>query len=209
MKTRAELKMAARENFKNKYWITVGSVVIVSLVVGALAVIPFAGWLATIFVGTPISIGLMSYFVKLSSKEEEVGIGTSFKDGFDSNYGRKLGGVLWQTLWVFLWSLLFIIPGIIKSFSYAMTPYILVDCPEVQATDALKISMRMMKGHKWELFVLNLSFIGWQILSAFTFGLLGIFYVNPYVMATSAEYYRNLLEESIANGVVTTEELGR
>ncbi len=209
MKTRAELKEIARENFKNKYWITVGSVVIVSLVVAAVSIVPFAGWLATIFVGTPIAIGLTSYFVKLSSKKEEVGIGTSFKDGFDSNYGRKLGGMLWQTLWIFLWSLLFVIPGIVKSYAYAMTQYILVDCPEVKATDALKISMRMMQGHKWELFVLNLSFIGWAILSAITFGLLGIFYVNPYVMATEAEYYRNLLDESIEKGVVTAEELGR
>lgn len=209
MKTRAELKEIARENFKNKYWITVGSVVIVSLVVAAVSIVPFAGWLATIFVGTPIAIGLTSYFVKLSSKKEEVGIGTSFKDGFDSNYGRKLGGMLWQTLWVFLWSLLFVIPGIVKSYAYAMTQYILVDCPEVKATDALKISMRMMQGHKWELFVLHLSFIGWEILSAITFGLLGIFYVNPYFMATEAEYYRNLLDESIEKGVVTAEELGR
>ena len=99
-------------------------------------------------------------------------------------------------------------PGIIKSLSYALTPYILADCPKMAATDALKVSMRMMKGHKWELFVFGLSFIGWILLSALTFGLLQIFFVMPYMNAAFAGYYSERKIAALNEGVVTAEELG-
>jgi uncharacterized membrane protein len=110
-------------------------------------------------------------------------------------------------LFVFLWSLLLVIPGVIKAFSYCMTPYILADCPKVKARDALKISMDMMEGHKWEAFVLLLSFIGWIILSLLTFGLVAVFYTTPYMRSTMAVYYQQVREDALRRGVVTPEEL--
>lgn len=103
--------------------------------------------------------------------------------------------------------LLFCIPGIIKAYSYAMTPYILADCPNVKAKDALKLSMRIMNGHKGELFVLQLSFLGWMLLSCFTFGLLDLFYVTPYMYNTFATYYLEVREEALRTGVITMGQL--
>ena len=209
MKTRAELKLLAKQNFKSNYWLYVAAVALTIIAAAILSVIPYAGFLAVLFIVVPLlEVGLCSFFLKLSNKEDAEVL-TPFKDTFDAGYTRKLGGSLWMALWVFLWSLLFWIPGIVKSFSYAMTPYILADCPEVSPTEALKISQRMMKGHKGELFMLQLSFIGWYILSGVSFGLFILFYVGPYQQATLAEYYKNLLEVSIQNGTVSKEELGK
>lgn len=85
-----------------------------------------------------------------------------------------------RDVFIFLWSLLFLIPGVIKHYSYRMVPYILADDPEIGAMDAITLSRQMMDGHKWNTFVLDLSFLGWDLLSALTLGLLGVFYVNPY-----------------------------
>lgn len=92
-------------------------------------------------------------------------------------------------IFTFLWSLLFFIPGIVKSFSYAMTFYILNDHPEYSATQAITESRKMMHGHKGELFVLYLSFLGWDLLSLLTFGILEIVYVAPYKAAAVAGFY--------------------
>ena len=97
-------------------------------------------------------------------------------------------------LYVFLWTLLFIIPGIIKQFSYAMTPYILADHPELTAKQAIEASKTMMDGYKGDLFVLGLTFLGWDILNVFTLGI-GSFWLNPYKEAAYAAFYRQLLAE--------------
>ena len=99
------------------------------------------------------------------------------------------------------------IPLIIKSFSYAMTTYILADCPDVKAQDALKLSMRIMDGHKWELFVFYLSFIGWYLLSLITLCLLSIFYVDPYFHSSMAVYYLEVREQALRTGVITMGQL--
>ena len=167
----------------------------------------FAGSILLIILSGPLSIGMNTFFVKNTlGRFDEISATTPFVAAFQ-NFGRKLGGYLWMMLFVFLWSLLFWIPGIIKSFSYAMSPYILSDCPNVKARDALKLSMRIMKGHKWELFVMYLSFIGWGILSALTFGILDIFYVGPYMNSSFATYYLEVREQALRTGVVTMGQL--
>ena len=98
------------------------------------------------------------------------------------------------TLFTFLWSLLLVVPGIVKSMAYSQTFFIMNEHPEYAGREAIDASQEMMRGHKWEYFVLNLSFIGWFLLSSLTFGLL-LFYVMPYYQATMAEYYRYLKEE--------------
>ena len=96
-----------------------------------------------------------------------------------------------RALFVILWGLLLIIPGIIKNFSYAMTPFILTDHPELTAKEAIRRSMELMDGHKMDLFLLELSFIGWDILNIFTLGI-GSFWLNPYKNAAIAAFYREL-----------------
>ena len=94
-------------------------------------------------------------------------------------------------LYVFLWSLLFIIPGIVKTYSYAMTDYILADNPNMTATEAIERSKAMMYGKKWRLFCLQFSFIGWSILSSLTFGI-GNLWLTPYIQAATAAFYREV-----------------
>ena len=99
-----------------------------------------------------------------------------------------------RDLFIGLWSLLFIIPGIIKSYEYRMVAYILADQPELTRKEAFELSRKMMNGNKWNAFVLDLSFIGWGFLAAITFGILGVFYVNPYIQHTDAALYLKLKE---------------
>ena len=98
---------------------------------------------------------------------------------------------LLQSLFVFLWSLLFVIPGVIKSYAYAMTFFIINDNPDISPMDALHESERLMDGHKMELFMLDLSFIFWHLLVIVTFGIASL-WVAPYVHASHAAFYEEL-----------------
>lgn len=204
MKTRAEIKALAKVSVKQYYWLAVLSAFLFTLGCAALSSIP----LANLLLIAPINIGMNFLFINIFMQAEAMP-SQIFNCAFD-NYGRKLGGYLWMALHLFLW---FCIPVagivliIIKGFAYSQTCYILSDCPNVMAQDALVLSRRMMKGHKWSLFVFYLSFIGWDILSCFTFGLLQIFYIAPYKMAARAGWYLELRETALANGVVTVDEL--
>ena len=105
-----------------------------------------------------------------------------------------VSGIFLQNLFIFLWSLLLIIPGIVKSYQYRMIPYLLAEDPNLSFSEATRLSTEMMSGEKRDAFVLDLSFLGWQLLSCITCGILGVFYVNPYVQATNAELYVALKE---------------
>lgn len=123
--------------------------------------------------------------------------------GFRVNFARNFGGYLWRALFLFLWGLIPFagsIIAIIKSYAYCMTPFILLEHPEIDARQALKESIRMTDGHKWDLFVLDLSFIGWDLLDSLTCGLLGIFYLNPYKGVTFAGYYTEYEKKTIGSG---------
>ena len=155
---------------------------------GVVLVVLLIGSLFRIFVTNPIEVGCQNFFVRNSEAPAELG---EIKCGFHP-YWRNVGAMLLRGLFLFLWTLLFIVPGIIKAYSYRMVPYILADDPTISGRDAITLSRRMMDGQKWNAFVLDLSFIGWFLLSAVTLGLVGIFYTNPYVYATHAELYQTL-----------------
>ena len=107
--------------------------------------------------------------------------------------------MLLMTIMVFLWSLLLIIPGIIKWFSYAMTPFILEENPELSASEAIHRSRMMMRGHKFDLFYLYLSFIGWFILCILTAGI-GFLWLGPYVDTALAAFYEEVKADYALNG---------
>ena len=115
--------------------------------------------------------------------------------GYEGNYKNVVLTTLLRDVYQILWTLLFLVPGIVKSYSYRMVSYLLTDDPSMPPKEAITRSREMMKGQKWRAFVLDLSFIGWGLLSAITFGLVGIFYSNPYQYATEAELYRALRGE--------------
>lgn len=140
----------------------------------------------SILVLNPLEVGCQRFFITNQEVEADV---AEVGYGFRVNYGRNVKTQLLVVIYVFLWSLLLIIPGIIKSYSYRMVPYILAEDPDIDAKDAITMSREMMDGHKWNAFVLDLSFLGWIILGVFTAGLLWIFYVFPYLHNTNAQLY--------------------
>ena len=117
--------------------------------------------------------------------------------------------MLVRDLYIFLWCLLFIIPGIVKSYAYSMTPYIIYENPNLTADQAITLSRRMTDGVKGDLFVLDLSWLGWSLLSAITAGLVGILYVNPYMGLTQAGVYEQLKWNAIQTGRLTWEDFGQ
>ena len=117
-------------------------------------------------------------------------------DGF-RNYASSLALYLLIAIFTFLWALLFLIPGIIKSYSYSMSYYILADDPDIPANEARKRSMELMRGNKWRLFCLDFSFIGWILLSILTLGIL-FFWILPYIQTAHAEFYQDLLAREYA-----------
>ena len=128
---------------------------------GVVMVSAIIGLLFGIFVTDAITVGVSSYFIKNTYSKP------SFSDafsGFKVNYGRNIGTLLLVGSKVVLWSFLFIIPGIIKAYEYAIIPYILADDPQISSKDTFKKAKQMMKGNKWRLFKLEFSFIGWFIL---------------------------------------------
>ena len=143
-----------------------------------------------IFLWNPLGLGANKFFLK-NTEEGDTKLNT-LGDGFKVNYLRNVGTLFLRTLYTTLWSLLLVVPGIVKSYSYRMVPYILADRPELNHKEAITLSRQMMRGNKWNSFKLDLSFLGWKILDAFTLGILGIFYVNPYIEHTDSELYFNL-----------------
>ena len=106
-------------------------------------------------------------------------------------YGRYLGTSILMTVFIFLWSLLLIIPGIVKGYAYTMTPYIMHEHPELSANECIDASKKMMKGHKWRLFLLDLSFIGWLLLCVLTLGILTL-WVQPWMECSRISFYEQL-----------------
>ena len=189
MMTRQELKAKAKEQIKGNIGVLFVITLIVAVVAAICTAIPVVGSIAYAFVVTPaFSIALITIYLKLAA-----GIKPEIAELFQ--HFNKFWGAFKVTfltsLFTMLWSLLFVIPGIIKGYSYSMAMYILAENPDMPALEAIDRSKKMMDGHKMELFVLNLSFIGWAILASFTFGLLYI-WLMPYMYTTYANFYKSL-----------------
>lgn len=148
------------------------------------------GFVAFILGGT-LQMGYADFLLKQHDGKE-----TSFNDLFSKfdYFGTGFAQRFLRSLYTFLWSLLFIVPGIIKGYAYSMTPFILADNPNLTASQAIRFSEDLMEGHKSELFVLDLTFIGWNILAAMTWNL-GNIALNPYKNAAYAAFFRQLQAE--------------
>ncbi len=200
---RAELKSKAKAQIKGKIGILFLITLIVALVAGAIAAIPVIGSLVSAFIVTPaLSLSLVRvYLMIVHGQKPEV------KDafcGFDDFWGAfKVTFLI--GLYTFLWSLLFFIPGIIKAYSYSMALRIYAENPHKGARECIKESMAMTDGHKWELFVLELSFIGWIFLMPFTLGILGIWLI-PYMSATFTNAYESLKPVTVVPAAETVAE---
>lgn len=184
----SEIKKSAKEAMKNKWGLAIGVFLVHGLISSAIS----ATGIGAIATGL-LSVGFAAFF--LDALRSEKASFDSFFKGFTEYLGTKLVSMLLVGIYTFFWTILFYIPGIVKTYSYAMTPYILLDKPELSANEAITDSRMMMRGHKMELFLLDLSFIGWILLSILTCGILFI-YVVPYMQAARAEFYRTLKGEN-------------
>ena len=188
MYNRKQVKLAAKESLNGKFGLAIGTLVVAALIIAAITLVgalTIIGSIAPLIFMGVFSTGIAIVFLAIV-RNTSVEF-TNLFDGF-KNFGTTcLSGVL-VYVFTFLWSLLFVIPGIVKSYSYAMTFYILADHPEMTATEAITASRKMMDGHKFDLFVLQLSFFWWYLLCYLTFGI-AYFYVAPYIAASTAKFY--------------------
>lgn len=189
LKQNSELRAQARVALQGKWVMAAVAALVTSAIAGGLSGIPGIGWIGTLLVGLPVGYGFSILMLSVYRGAGDIDLGVLF-EGF-KDYGRILGTTLLQAVYTFLWSLLLIIPGVIKSYSYAMTAFILKDEPELANNAAIEKSMAMMEGNKMKLFLLDLSFIGWGILALFTFGI-GFFFLQPYMMISRAAFYEDL-----------------
>lgn len=190
---RTLLKANARENLRGRWGVAILVLLLAYVILGGVSVIIAVG---TLVLMGPLYTGVALVFLKLSYREEAT-VGDLFQP-FQNFVNTFFGGFL-TAIFTFLWSLLFVIPGIIKAIAYSQVYYIMCDHPEYTGREAIQASQEMMRGHKGEYFVLQLSFIGWFLLSMLTCGLL-LFYVVPYYQSTMTEYYRYLKESLGAMG---------
>ena len=213
----SDIRARARENISGNWGMSVGAAFVAglfgALLVGSLGisirvdeeilyqlpqfVIYVFSILATVssilafvrfILGGTVQMGYTHYLLKQHDKKD-----FRISDLFSQfeHFGRGFAQKFLRSLYTALWAMLFIIPGIVKSYSYAMTPFILAENPDMTANEAITASRQLMDGHKVELFWLDLSFIGWSFLCVFTLGI-GTLFLNPYMNAAHAAFYRNL-----------------
>ncbi len=189
---RVELKMAAKDQISGK----IGILFVISLIIFGVtllaellgAIIPGASLLVSIIVAPAFSLSMAMIYLNVTDGIRPTA-GDSFI-GFE-DFWSAFKVTFLVGIYTFLWSLLFVIPGIVKAYSYSMSLYILAENKGKSARECIRESMIMTEGYKMDLFILDLSFIGWAIVTMFTFGLAGI-WVVPYMNATRTNAYRFL-----------------
>ena len=227
MWNRQQVKEQAKQIMKRNYW----KMFVVALIAGILSgdyvtviqtvqdfvpdvvmpsmfssILPFlsmgsiVGLLFSIFIGNVIVVGNNGYFIK--NHDENPELGEIFK-GFKGNYLNVVKIMFLMDLKTLLWLFLFIVPGVVKAYEYSMIPYLLAENQNLSADEAFSMSKQMTTGQKMDLFVLDLSFLGWIILGLICCGI-GILFVLPYPQATRAEVYL-ILKESVKKDECVTD----
>lgn len=214
----SDIRARARENLAGNWWPSVGAAFVAGLFGAALAgsnvsfniniseevvqyipdyILRLTAILASVgsilgfvsfILGGTVQLGYSHYLLKQHDKRD-----FQFSDLFSQfeHFGRGFAQKFLRGLYTALWTLLFIIPGIVKSYSYAMTPFIMAENPDMTANEAITASRQLMDGHKIELFWLNLTFFGWSLLCVLTLGI-GYLFLNPYMNAAHAAFYRDI-----------------
>lgn len=185
-----------RGNWTQPVLATLVYVIVVTAATSLLGLVPVAGNLAaSLFIAAPLDFGFTIVFLNyMRGIDRDDMVGKPFM--CFREYGRFLGVSVLYTVYIMLWTLLFIIPGIIKSYAYAMTPYIMHENPQLSADDCIEASKKMMDGNKGKLFLLDLSFIGWALLCILTLGI-GLLWLSPYMECSHAKFYEELKARQI------------
>lgn len=216
MKTRADIKNQAKNALMNHYWKFVGYSVVLGIATKQIVLtqsrvayneylsngsyyynnalsntISLMILIATIFLLNPLIIGSRSAIRHTFDGTDRGRIQEAFSE---MNYKRNVSLMLRTHISIYLWSLLFVIPGIVKAYQYYFVPYLAEDHPELSDRELLELSKRVTKDRKMDLFIFDLSFIGWLICNVLTRGLGGIFYVFPYYYASQTVLYNEFID---------------
>ena len=193
MTSASEIRRRAREtlggNIFKSPWLYA---LLVGIITAAIASVASFIPVGSILIAGPIAIGTGAYFLNRVRRRVEYDNLEILFDGVRNDLGDNIIIGILNGVFIALWSLLFVIPGIVKSYSYSMAYYIKLDHPEYTPTEAITESRRLMDGNKMRLFCLHLSFIGWAIVSFFTLGI-GMLWLIPYMNAANAEFYQDLV----------------
>lgn len=205
MKTNVQIRQLTRETIRGK-WLA-GAVI--TLLFGVLyglisafsvlntddeVIFSLLTILVAIVFGYPLTLGYAMVWLNVARNNTHPEIKDLF-GAFSSRYHRSaMGTLLLQNIYTFLWTLLLVVPGIIKSMEYAMTPFVIADEPELGCNEAIEKSMQLMRGHRWQLFKMYLGMIGWMILGVFTC-YIAWFWIAPYYQIAFAQFYRELKGE--------------
>ena len=187
--TRKEIKLAAKESLKGNWGVAILALLIAGIILSAVS---FSG-IGTLILMGPFALGVVMVFSGIVRKQQ-VSVGTVF-GGFSNFANSFLAGLL-VSIFTFLWTLLFWIPGIIKSYSYSMTFFILNDKPELTNADAITESRKLMNGHKMDLFLLDLSYIGWILLGLLSLGI-GFLWISPWMQMAHVRFYEEIKQEQM------------
>ncbi len=216
---RIRIKENAKTHYQNNKWQNVLVILINVLIAGGVQVIvrvsseeaflmmfmSLVSIAVAILLTNIVAMGSATWFHR-SIKTEGLKMEEMFWT-FKEDYGGNVLMMFLISLYTALWSMLFVIPGIVKGYSYSLAMYIKSENPQISASQAIELSKKMTNGRKMDLFVLDLSYIGWFLLSGITFNILGILYVLPYYQAAKAFAYEEIKEEALANQTVSEAEL--
>ena len=196
MKSNSAIRAAARaslgHNIFSNNWI---GGLIIAIIVGVVS--GSSSFLIGLLLAGPVVLGSAFAYLSVVRGKETLEI-SSVMHGFDSNlFGRSIAIYLLYAIFICLWTLLFLIPGIVKSYSYRLAYFVALDHPEYGANECITESRRLMNGHKMQAFLLDLSFIGWIILGSCACGI-GSLFVIPYMEASYAHFYQSVVDADAA-----------
>ncbi len=198
MITRTELKNEALATLRGKWTQPILAALIVLLVSAFTqggnqtksAVFVTVGFLVALLVACNLQYGFEVAMLRFRRGRED-SVNEMLAAGFKEDYGRVLGISLLRAVFICLWTLLLIVPGIIKTYAYAMTAYIAEDHPELGPKECIDQSQAMMQGHKMDLFILDLSYIGWILLGFLSLGI-GFLWISPWMEMAHIRFYEEL-----------------
>lgn len=188
MRTISEYKDLAVEALTGKWGSAAIATIIYMVIFGCASSFVYTS-IITIFI-LPLAWGYTVYFLS-AFRGEQSDFGMLFSGFQNGNYWKFVGTLLLKVIYISLWTLLLIVPGIVKSYSYSMTEFLMKDNPELKYDAAITASSQLMQGHKMQLFLLDLSMIGWAILSCLTLGI-GFLFLTPYNQTAHAAFYEDL-----------------
>lgn len=189
MKTAKEYRAESKAALSGQWGMAILTYVIYGCIVGALS----STGIGSILLGGALMCG-MAYVMTGIYRGRRIQIGDLFAGFSIPSFVATIGLYVKMIIFIFLWSMLFVIPGIVKAYSYAMAPYIMMDHPEMTGGEAITASKQLMAGKKWSLFCLQLSFIGWILLCILTLGILTL-WVAPWMEAANAAFYESIKYE--------------